>query len=52
MLDDPALLARMGESAKALARPKAAEAIARLVEERAHGAAARRVAVNGGIGAA
>ena len=42
----------MGESAKALARPQAAEAIARLVEERARGAVAGRVAVNGGAGAA
>jgi UDP-N-acetylglucosamine--N-acetylmuramyl-(pentapeptide) pyrophosphoryl-undecaprenol N-acetylglucosamine transferase len=52
LLDDPSLLVRMGESAKALARPQAAEAIARLVEERAHGAVAGRVAVNGGAGAA
>ena len=42
LLDDPALLARMGEAAKALARPEAAGGVARLVEERAlalrHGA--------------
>lgn len=52
LLDDPSLLARMGESAKALARPQAAEAIARLVEEQARRPAAAPVAVNGGAGAA
>jgi UDP-N-acetylglucosamine--N-acetylmuramyl-(pentapeptide) pyrophosphoryl-undecaprenol N-acetylglucosamine transferase len=35
LLADPGRLARMGEAAKGLGRPKAAEEVARLVEERA-----------------
>ncbi len=52
ILEDPSLLDRMGESAHSLARPQAAEEVARLVEEQAGRSATAHVAVKGGAGAA
>jgi UDP-N-acetylglucosamine--N-acetylmuramyl-(pentapeptide) pyrophosphoryl-undecaprenol N-acetylglucosamine transferase len=52
ILEDPSLLDRMGEAANSLARPHAAEEVARLVEEQARRSATARVAVKGGAGAA
>jgi UDP-N-acetylglucosamine--N-acetylmuramyl-(pentapeptide) pyrophosphoryl-undecaprenol N-acetylglucosamine transferase len=52
LLADGSLLAGMAEAAKALARPHAADEVARLVEERARRPAATHAVVNGGAGAA
>jgi UDP-N-acetylglucosamine:LPS N-acetylglucosamine transferase len=52
LLADPSVLVGMAEAGKALARPQAAEAVARLVEDRARRPALAQLAVRGGGGAA
>jgi len=46
LLGDPGRLSRMGQAARRLARPEAAQAVARLVEQEAHERAVVDVAVN------
>jgi UDP-N-acetylglucosamine--N-acetylmuramyl-(pentapeptide) pyrophosphoryl-undecaprenol N-acetylglucosamine transferase len=52
LLADPSVLGRMAEATRALARPQAAEDIARLVEDRARRPRFAQLAVKGGAGAA
>ena len=50
LVADPQRLARMGEAANALARPRAADEVARLVEEQAVGSAPPDLLLKGGSG--
>ena len=52
LIADPGRLAVMADAAKALARPNAADEVARLVEGLARRPASARLAVKGGVGAA